>query len=133
MLLLIDVTRDEVLEALAERVQLRMVVRALLPGYPDRLLLQFVRVAALGRQMGIIAVRVHMGASATRIILFNFRVGCPFSVNVQRFKHILHVLELFRLQSRVNTINHVVVRLLLLLLHLRVFLKLLLPNSIKVR
>ena len=56
MLLLIDVTGDEVLEALAERVQLWMVVRALLPGYPDSLLLQFVRVAALGRQMGIIVV-----------------------------------------------------------------------------
>ena len=63
MLLLVDVAGDEVLEALAKRVQLRMVVRALLPGYPDSLLLQFVRVAALGRQVGIIAVRVHMGTS----------------------------------------------------------------------
>lgn len=131
MLLLIDVTRNEVLEALAKRVQLRMVVRALLPRYPNRLLLQFVRVTALRRQMGIIAVRVHMGASATRIILLNFRVGCPLSVNVQRLKHVLHVLELFCLQSRVNTIDHVVVRLLLLLLHLRELLKVLLPNSIK--
>ena len=57
MLLLVDVAGDEVLEALAERVQLRVVVRALLlPGYTDSLLLQFVRVAALGRQMAIIVV-----------------------------------------------------------------------------
>ena len=74
-----------------------------------------------------------VGASATRIILVNFRVGCPFSVNVQRLKHILHVLEFFCLQSRVNPINHVVVRLLLLLFHLRELLKVLLPISIKTR
>ena len=83
--------------------------------------------------MGVIAVRVHMGASATRIVLVNFRVGCPLSVNVKRLEHILHVFELLRFQSRVNPINHIVVRLLLLLLHLGELLKVLLPNISETR
>ena len=47
MLLLINVTWDEILETFAERVQLRMIIRALLPRYTDSLLLQFVRLATL--------------------------------------------------------------------------------------
>ena len=50
--------------------------------------------------------------------------------NVKRFQHILHVLELFCLQGRVDSVYHVVVRLLLLLLHLRELLEVLLAEKV---
>ena len=73
---------------------------------------------------------IHMLAACTRIVLVNFCVGGPFSVYVQWLEHVLHVLEFLRLQSCVNPIYHIVVRLLLLLLHLRELLKVFLPNII---
>ena len=84
MLLLINISWDEILETFAERVQLRVIIRALLSRYPYSLLLQFVRLTALGRQVSIVAMGIHMGTACARIVLFNLRVGGPFSIDVKR-------------------------------------------------
>ena len=49
--------------------------------------------------------------------------------DVKRLKHVLHVFEFFCLQGSVDPVDHVIVRLLLLLLHLRELLKVLLPTA----
>ena len=84
MLLLINVSWDEILETFAERVQLRVIIRALLSRYSYSLLLQFVRLAALGWQVRIVAMGIHMGAASARIVLFNLCIGGSFSIYVKR-------------------------------------------------
>ena len=105
--------------------------------YADRFLLQFIRLTALrGCQVHdttrtIVAVRVHHHVLTTGswVILFDFGIGCPLSVNIQRIEHIFHLFELFGFQSRIDPIYHVIVRLLLLLFHFRKLLEMLLPKS----
>ena len=84
MLLLINISWDEILETFAERVQLRVIIRALLSRYSYSLLLQFVRLTALGWQVRIVAMGIHMGAARARIIMFNLCIGDPFLMNVKR-------------------------------------------------
>ena len=70
-----------------------------------------------------------MLASRSAIILVNLCVRCPLAVNVQRLQHVLHVLELLGFQRFAYAVDHVVISLLLLLLHLRKLLKVLLPTT----
>ena len=113
MLLLVDVAGDEVLEALAERVQLRMVVRALLPWSAFRF--QLIRLATL----------VLVAMCCVAVILVDLRICGSLSVDIERLQHVLHVLELFCFQRGVDPVDHVVVSLLLLLFHLRELLEVL--------
>ena len=113
MLLLVDVAGDEVLEALAERVQLRMVVRALLAWSAFRL--QLIRLATL----------VLVAMCCVGVVLVDLRICSSLPVDIQRLQHVLHVLELFCFQCGVDPVDHVVVSLLLLLFHLRELLEVL--------
>lgn len=49
--------------------------------------------------------------------------------NIKGLKQVVHVFELFSLKSCVNPVDHIVVRLLLLLLYLGEFLEMFLPVS----
>ena len=122
MLLLVDVARNQVLEALAKGVQLWVLIRALLA---DRLTFwfHFVWLAAIGGRQVPVVVMAVLIAPLIWVVLVNFRVGGPFSIDIQRFQHVLHVLELFCLKCRVYTIDDVVVCLLLLLFHFWKFLE----------
>ena len=83
MLFLFDVTWDQVAETLAKRVDLRVLVGALLT---DLLAfwLHLVRLAAVGRHV-LPIVPMCVTVAWARVVLVNLSIGSAFTVNIQWF------------------------------------------------